>query len=111
MSDVETWRGKLRKHPQTLIEFLKEKDDELDYRSECPRDTFYENFWQDDSVKLIGDVLYICYDLEDLQYKDIYMMSECPDGSYEFLVQYYNGGQCMEEALATAMIEMRSKDE
>ncbi len=60
---------------------------------------------------MIGNSLYGAQEREVLQFNDLFEAKKNTDGTIDFLVQYYNGGYCFEEAVEEALDNMKASVE
>ena len=67
-------------------------------------DDYVEYFRSELDTHIInGDDIYEIIEEEDLSTDDIFEATKNPDGTINFLVQYYNGGCGFNEAIETAL--------
>jgi len=115
MSETVFYAGKIYpvelSEGQTNIEaagiLLKKRDIKIDScfndALECLLDTFYQEF------EIVNDVLYrVEIETSEDDAGDIFRATKNDDGSLSFVVQYYNGGCSLNEALEEAIINCKS---
>jgi len=116
MSEVETIRGILRevynKENLPQIELVKmilnENNIEYDSNDEDNiRDIFFDKFYDD--FILYKDKVFKVEKRKDLESEAVFEISENADGSYSFLVQYYNGGCSFSEAIECCLKKTKEK--
>ena len=111
MSETELHFGKLRKvvltENQSIEDFCKEKLNEVGI-TELKS---YHNDWIDalqcefrDRYFIVKDIIFEAFDHVEVDpYDDIYDIKENQDGTYSFIMRFYNGGthlgECIEEEL------------
>jgi hypothetical protein len=114
MSHTETHVGKLRKVEtgpniehwcQTYChaEGIHQLSSYNDNWTEQFRDHFYKKFL------VTGDAIYEKFDHTELDESDVFHMQENPDGTYTFVMQFYNGGTCLDECLEEALEKIVKK--
>ena len=106
MSTTEVNFGKLRKielEEQALENYCKTICDAevVDY-TPLPGETYVTEIREELSNKYVisGDSIYeIVNNNRMLDSTDIYQIKKNPDGTYSYLMQFYNGGTCLTECL------------
>lgn len=116
MSDYENYVGTLKpinmnglSLNEKCAEILKKK-----YNTEFDENSYYEN--ELDQLKEVSDDKYYA-NLEDEQLfkvkkksvEDISYIKKNKDGSYDFVVSYYNGGTYFDEVITEAIEEDKNK--
>jgi hypothetical protein len=104
MSETVTYIGKLKKvelHDKTVEEWCDEKCRELDIK--------IGDFYQTSREALIsekynqyffhGGNIWEAIENKRIDYEDICFMSQNSDGTYNFVMQFYNGGTCLSEMI------------
>ena len=114
MSHTETHFGKLRKVDigDSLENWCKEQCNKegitelSDYNKKYVNSWVYEfrNSWIDNNrIIIVGEEVFEIFDHIESEDEDIDYMVKNPDGTYTFLMQFYNGGtylgECLEEGL------------
>lgn len=112
MSDYETRTGNLRKTKLSVDEIIYNwlKDNEKPKYYKLPEDNndlFRDEF--DDKYVLLNDIVFEIINDKDLEDDDIFELTKNEDGTYSYLLRYYNGGCGFEEALETAYDNMKEK--
>lgn len=107
MSETELHFGKLRKikleENKTLEDFYKEKLAEkgiTELRS-------FDNDWKDafkdefnEKYFIVKGEIWEVFDHEEKEpYDDIYELKDNKDGTYSFIMRFYNGGTCLSECI------------
>lgn len=124
MSDYEQHVGKIkpveRKYPESFYDYTKRAFGEVfkqevwdEYeKSEKDGDDLYtliDRCDLDEKAFLIKDVWYMVTEAKEIDsYDDIQELLPQPDGSYIYIMRFYNGGTCLSEMLGEA-IEKLSK--
>lgn len=112
MSYTETHVGKLRKietgpniehwcHTQCLAEGHSELASYYENWTEQFRDRFYDKFL------VTKNAVYEIFEMDD---GDVYHMQKNPDGTYTFVMQFYNGGTCLAECLEEGIEKLNTKE-
>jgi hypothetical protein len=114
MSRTETHVGKLRKvetganiehwcqtycHSEGFHELASYNDN----WTEQFRDHFYNKFL------VTKDAVYEKFDHTETDDGDVFHMQENPDGTYTFVMQFYNGGTCLDECLEEGLEKILNK--
>ena len=119
MSDTEYHYGKLRKvdlQGKTKEEFFKEQCRLEDIELEEYYDN-YEEAWRSetdnhDKYFIGGDDVYETFDhIEGNSSEDIDVMIPHEDGSFTFVMSFYNGGTCLSECLQRSLEEKLKTNE
>ena len=101
MSEHEFHKGKLKPTNQTPEEFCEQEGVSLaswnDSWEEQVNDTFYE-----DAVVIENQVFIVEKEIQD-PYDNVFEATKNDDGSYDFIVKYYNGGCGFDEAIEYAL--------
>lgn len=109
----EDWPEGIVTLDQKIEHLLQQKADKLGipfgelYLGDSLEEAFYENFHESN----VGDPLLVGYNIftikekKDISYEDILEASKNREGSYDFVVSYYNGGIGFGEAIEIAMGE------
>ena len=114
MSEVNTIKGKLRevynKEKVSVIELMKMilNENNIEYNvgdEDNIKDSFYDRFYDD--YVIVGDRMFHVESRKDLREEDIFEASRNSDGTYDFLVQFYNGGCSFGEAIEEAMKKIK----
>ena len=99
--------GKLRrvqlKENQNLDDFCKEK---LAERNITELEDYYQD-WKEafkdeyrEEYFIVNGVIWEVFDhVEDDDYNDIYKITDNKDGTYSFIMKFYNGGTCLTECM------------
>jgi len=116
MSDYETHKGKLIPTELTKEEVVKDFLDnysgdwkwvlKLREEDKLSDEDIDEMFYDIEKYSEINGKIYIIEN-ERFRDDDLFQMKQNPDGSLEYLVRYYNGGCCFEEALEYAAENMK----
>lgn len=118
MSQTELHIGKLKEVPlhknQTLEDFYKLKLKEIgkiklpsyfDSWEELFRDEFYKKYF------IVNNRIFEAFEHEEKEsYEGIYDIKENPDGTYSFIMQFYNGGTCLSECIEDEMSKVLRDD-
>ena len=110
MSEVERHIGKIRK-----IELNGMMPEEW-YQKECEKrgiskpdfyDTwkqcYNDEFWPLSPAEVDGELWEIVEDREEDDTEYLSILKKNPDGTYDYLMQFYNGGTCLSEMLEEAI--------
>ena len=101
MSEQEFYKGKLKPTNQTPEEFCEQEGVSLaswnDSWEEQVNDTFYK-----DAVVIENQVFIVEKEIQD-PYDNVFEATKNEDGSYDFIVKYYNGGCGFNEAIDYAL--------
>lgn len=114
MSDMEYHYGKLRKVDllgKTKEEFFEEKCKEKG-KNELEEDTWEEVYlWNISSEEYfpIGNNIYEAYDHEETDDSDIQKLIPHEDGTFTFVMSFYNGGTCLSECIQEALESYKEK--
>jgi len=105
MSDYETKIGTLEKIDLTKEQIIEGwmVSNELPSYYKYPEDKeeiFREEF--DGKYVENGGQIYVIVNEKDLDCEDIFHLAENPDGSFNYILKYYNGGCGFDEAIETA---------
>lgn len=114
MSDVELHFGKLRKlqlkENQSLEDFYKEKLAKkgiTELRS-------YDNDWEDafrdefnEKYFIVKGEVWEVFDHEERDDEDIYELKSNGDGTYSFIMRFYNGGTCLSECIEEELEKLK----
>jgi len=114
MSYTETHIGKLRKVETGLdiehwcqtychAEGIHQLSSYNDNWTRQFRDHFYKKFL------VTSDAIYEKFDHIELDESDVYFMQENPDGTYTFVMQFYNGGTYLDECLEEELEKINKK--
>lgn len=104
MSDYEAYKGTLIPTKMTVNEYVTHRATE---KFDNAEDFFNDNYWEE---AFIIDGMVYEPELEQIDTEDLYMASRNDDGSIDILVNYYNGGSGLSDAIDTA-IEYMKRDE
>ena len=114
MSQTETIRGTMhvveKLQGETLEDVCKRVVNKHDPVAELPT---WAGTWQEYMYDVLGgyavykDEVYDLGDWDDLTADDIFEARENADGSISYLVQYYNGGCGLEEAIGYALDNLK----
>lgn len=106
MSDYETIKGTLKPiiegTPEEIEAYAKER------MGGENKSTYFDNYTEwflDEHYKqyvIIKNVVYEITDEQELSIGDIFESAKQPDGTIQFVVQYYNGACSLSEALEEA---------
>lgn len=77
------------------------KPDFCDTWKEC----YNNEFWPLSMIEVNGEMWEIVEDKEEDDTEDISILKKAPDGSYDYIMQFYDGGTCLAEMLEDAMKE------
>jgi hypothetical protein len=113
MSWTETIKGKLRLIWEPGMDITKEQA----YESVCKQAGFekipdhcvtWEDLveWELDSVMSYEGKLYEIYDRYDLDNESSIILIQMPDGTYQFLTSFYNGGAGLRDMLNEGFKEL-----
>lgn len=115
MSYTETHVGKLRKvetgsniehwcqtycHTKGIHELSSYNDDWIQQF----KDEFYQKF------VVLEDEVYEIFDHIETEEGDVYHLQENQDGTYTFVMQFYNGGTCLDECLTEKLSKLNKQD-
>ena len=110
MSFYETKIGTLKKVDATKEQIIEEwlVDNELPSYYKLPEDTLevFRDTFDGQYVENDGQVYEILNE-KDLGEDDIFHLTENPDGTYNYILKYYNGGCGFDEAIEEAFINHR----
>lgn len=105
MSDYETKIGTLEKIDLTKEQIIEGwmVSNELPKYYNYPedKDEIFRDEFDGVYVENKGQI-YVIVNEKDLDYEDIYHLTENPDGSFNYILKYYNGGCGFDEAIETA---------
>lgn len=88
---------------KTLEDWCKIECERLKINKSMEYDSYLEIFLETYSnYKLLNDKLYLCKDKE-LDEGEINYMFKNPDGTYSYVMQFYNGGTYLDEVLEWAL--------
>lgn len=111
MSQTELHFGKLRKIaiPCSFEEWAKSRCQLDNIQKQSYNDTWAEQL--QDSFRnryfFVKDELWEVFDhVEKEDYDDIYELTPNPDGTYSFIMQFYNGGTCLSECIEEKLLEL-----
>ena len=106
MSEMEQWKGTLEKID--LPEHLKTWQDQVDFLKKRYHIEVYDwekesiSFKESECIFLNNQWFKIEKEMYD-DYGDIFNATEGKDGTINFVLKYYNGGCCFDEALEIAV--------
>lgn len=110
MSEVERHIGKLKKvdlNGKSIDEWYKSKCKELGILTipfyETYKSTYCDKVYPLCPVEVDGKLFEIMEDQEVENYVDISILDENPDGTFRYVMQFYNGGTCLTERLEDAL--------
>lgn len=116
MSQTETIRGKIKKIDRADGESLNVACLRVIVAAELNTDLpdYYEDYVEYLRVEIdthfvYNDELYEIVEEEDLGDDDIFEATQNPDGTINFLVQYYNGGCGFHEAIEHALNKLNEE--
>lgn len=117
MSDIQTHIGKLKKVDlgnNTIEEYFEKRCKELGIEKESYQNSYIEAYseekWPVVPV-IIGDEVYEVVENKELEYcGEIADICKCPDGTYHYVMQFYDGGTCLPEMLQDALTEQLIKE-
>jgi hypothetical protein len=119
MSQSELHFGKLKKvemkEPQTLEDFYQEKLKEKGITEFNPahddwEEAFLDEYWE--KYIVVNNNVFEIYDHEERDDSDdIYDIKPNGDGTYSFIMKFYNGGTYLTECLEEELSKVLSKDE
>lgn len=66
---------------------------------------YNDEFWPLSTIEVNGEMWEIVDDKVEDDTENISILKKAPDGSYDYLMQFYNGGTCLTEMLEEAMKE------
>ena len=107
MSETVTYKGKAKSTGLTAQQYCLNKgfseSDMEEYRSW--EELFYEKVcdWKTESHCIVKGEVFEVISFENLEYESIFQATKNEDGSYDFLLQYYDGGCSFGEALEEAV--------
>ena len=68
------------------------------------RDTFYEKYF------FAKGQIFEAFDHKEFDYKDIYYLKDNGDGTFDFVMKFYNGGTCLSECIEEELEKIYEKD-
>jgi len=113
MSNYETRTGNLRETELSVDEVVYNwlKDNEKPKYYTLPEDNlelFRDELY--DEYILLNDIVFEIIDDKNLEDDDIFELTKNNDGTYSYLLRYYNGGCGFDEALETAYENMEKNN-
>jgi len=112
MSYTETHIGKLKKvETQGNIEHwcqaycCREGFDKLATYNDNWIEQFKDHFY--DKFLVTENAVYEKFDHIEVYESDVYHMQKNPDGTYTFVMQFYNGGTCLDECLEEGLQKLQ----
>ena len=117
MSEYKAYEGKIKhlgpkKEGETLEDRLKkivkEKNIEIDNDYSTLKEFFVDQLYNDYVV--IGESVYEILRYDNFEEGDIFKAVDNKDGTIDFVVRFYNGGMCFEEAIEEAVNNMDRGD-
>ena len=111
MSETVTYIGKLKKvdlNGKTVEEWCDEKCQELNIEVGGYYKTAYEALRSENNYKYFfhGDDVWETIENKKSEYEDICFITPNLDGTYTFVMQFYNGGTCLDEMIEEGLNEM-----
>lgn len=119
MSEVVRHIGKVRKADLQGLnteEWCKKKCEELGVEKGSSYDTYEEAMLDEPYpakvVKVNGEFWEVLEDRQEEDYEDLAIMLPDNDGTFNYILQFYNGGTCLSEMLEEEIkkINKRSKE-
>lgn len=108
MSEIETHIGKLRKIGQVNDKYFEDKCKENGFKKEIYDDSWFDA-WNSNCINKLGAVIKIkneYYEIikdESKYEEDIQYLEKNADGTFNYVMQFYNGGICLEEILEESL--------
>lgn len=104
MSDYEAYRGKIVPTNMTLEEYVTHRATEAFDDAE---EYFWDNYYDD--AFIIDGMIYEPQ-LKSIDVDDLFIASQNDDGSIDILVNFYNGGCGLSDAIEAAIINMKREN-
>lgn len=119
MSEIERHIGTIKKvdlNGMTVEDWYRK---ECEKRTDKPMPSYFDT-WKEYyeslvyptiAVEIDGEIWDIVKDKKEEDYEDINIVSERKkDGSYDYLMQYYNGGTCLNEMLYEGIQDLKKRE-
>lgn len=112
MSETVTYIGKLKKvdlRDKTIEEWCDEKCQELQIEVGGLYKTANEALRSEMSYEYFfhGDDIWEAIENKKVEFEDICFMSPNSDGTYNFVMQFYNGGTCLPEMIEEGLNKIK----
>ena len=114
MSYTETHIGKLRKvdtQGQSVKDWCINRIIDTKGFFDEKEDDWQDDFWDTDNnydkYVFYGDDLYETFDHIEKRDEDIDIFTDNGDGTYSFVMQFYNGGTCLQECLEDGLKRLK----
>ena len=118
MSDVEIHIGKLRKvdlNNKSLEDWCKEQCSlkgitEKDSYNEDWVEQFKSELFSNEKYFIVSNQVFEAFEHKEFEYDDIYYLKDNKDGTFDFVMKFYNGGTCLSECIEEELEKIYEKD-
>lgn len=118
MSEMKRHIGKIKKvdlNGFTIEEWCKRKCESLGVRlkpwNDTYKDAFFENQYPIEVVEVDGDLFEIIEDNEEEDTEEISIFTPNGNGTYSYVLQFYNGGTCLSEMIEEGIKKLRRNND